>query len=130
MFLYISLIMRTSAKKLKQVLIIRRDLDMGWGKVVAQASHASLMAFMAVSSKYPEIADRWMEEGETKIVLKTKGEEEFEDIKKKLRSAGLPFKVVKDAGQTQVTPGTETAIGVGPYYENELDKVTGKLKLL
>ena len=122
--------MKISGRKIKQVLIVSKDLDMGAGKMIAQASHASLMSFLAVSSKYPEVAKSWLDAGETKIVLKTRTEEEFEDIKKKLKVSGVPFKVVRDAGQTQVPPNTETAIGIGPYYESELDRVTGKLKLL
>ena len=71
-----------------------------------------------------------LSEGGTKVVVKVNTLEEFEDMKKKLRAAGLPFKVVKDAGQTQIPPGTETAIGIGPYYTADIDKITGKLSLL
>ena len=65
-----------------------------------------------------------------KIVLKVNKQDEFEELKNKLKRSGIPFQVVKDAGQTQVPPGTETAIGIGPYYTDEINRITAKLKLL
>ena len=120
----------TKEKEIKQMIILRKDLDMGTGKLVAQGSHASLMSFLNTEKKYPDITKRWLEEGETKIVLKVNKQEEFEELKNKLKRSGMPFQVVKDAGQTQVPPGSETAIGIGPYYTDEINKITGKLKLL
>jgi len=38
--------------------------------------------------------------------------------------------LIKDAGHTQVDPGTVTCFGTGPWFEEEIDKVLGKLKLL
>ncbi len=114
---------------IKQVILVRKDLKMGVGKVAAQASHASLSSYLEVNRLYPAVAEKWLSEGQTKIVLKVNDEKEAEEVKRKLREAKIPFKAVKDAGQTQVPPGTETAIGVGPYYEKEIDKVTGEMGL-
>jgi PTH2 family peptidyl-tRNA hydrolase len=118
------------AKEIKQVIILRKDLKMGTGKLVAQGSHASLMSFLHAEKLYPDISKKWIMEGETKIVLKTNTIEEFDELKNKLKRSGIPFQIVKDAGQTQVPPGTETAIGIGPYYQDEIDRITEKLKLL
>ncbi len=117
-------------KEIKQVIILRKDIDMGTGKMVAQGSHASLMSFLHTEKSHPEIARKWLAEGETKIVLKVNKQVEFEELKNRLKTSGIPFQVVKDAGQTQVPPGTETAIGVGPYYADDINKITAKLKLL
>ncbi len=117
-------------KDIKQVIILRKNIGMGTGKLVAQGSHASLMSFIHTEKIYPEIAKKWLAQGETKIVLKVNKIEEFEDLKNKLKRSDIPFQVVKDAGQTQVPPGTETAIGIGPYYTDEINKITSKLKLL
>ena len=103
---------------------------MGTGKLVAQGSHASLMSFLHTEKLYPELAKKWISEGETKIVLKVNKPGEFEELKDRLKRSSLPFQVVKDAGQTQVPPGTETAIGIGPYYTDEINRITSKLKLL
>ncbi len=123
---------KTTALKtgsIKQVILIRKDLNMGAGKIAAQASHASILGYLEVNRLYPAIAEKWLSEGQTKIVLRIADEKEADGVKKKLRDAKIPFKTVKDAGQTQVAPGTETAIGIGPYYEKDIDGITGKMRL-
>lgn len=117
-------------REIKQVMVVRKDLKMGVGKTAAQTAHASLLSYIDMAKTHPRLVKKWLSEGGTKIVLKTETPEQFSDLKKKLRDDGLPFKVVKDAGQTQVPPGTETAIGIGPFYIEEIDKVTSTLKLL
>ncbi|MCL5018017.1 MAG: peptidyl-tRNA hydrolase Pth2 [Candidatus Parvarchaeota archaeon] len=121
---------RHSERDIKQVILIRKDLGMGVGKIAAQASHASLGSYMETAEKFPKIASKWIEEGQTKIVLKLKDAAQSSEIKKRLKEAKIPFKAIKDAGQTQVPPGTETAVGIGPYYKDEIDKITGDLPLL
>jgi PTH2 family peptidyl-tRNA hydrolase len=49
---------------------------------------------------------------------------------KKLKSNKIPYFIVKDAGLTQLSPGTTTAVGIGPDLSGEIDKITGDLKLL
>lgn len=125
--------MKTAVQKnmdlVKQVILLRKDLKMGAGKAAAQASHASLLSYLSVAKKYPEIAEMWLTEGQTKIVLKLKDEKEAGWVKSELRKKKIPFEAVKDAGRTQVPPGTETVIGIGPYYAKDIDKITGKLPL-
>lgn len=43
---------------------------------------------------------------------------------------GLPCCVIRDAGRTQVEPGSLTVLAVGPALASEVDSVTGGLKLL
>jgi PTH2 family peptidyl-tRNA hydrolase len=114
---------------IKQVILLRKDLKMGAGKAAAQAAHASVLSYLTVLKKHPDIIKEWILSGQTKIVLRLKDGIEAESIKKKLSAAKIPFAVVTDAGRTQVAPGTETAIGVGPYYADKLDSITGDLQL-
>ena len=111
---------------LKQVILIRKDLKIGFGKAVAQACHASLGSAFKCKRKTVE---EWMEEGEKKVVLKA-SLEEILDAEKKARKAKITSFLVVDAGLTQLEPGTVTALGIGPDEEQKIDKITGKLKLL
>lgn len=115
---------------LKQIIIVRKDLGMTCGKIASQVAHASLMSFLKTQNKNKEIAEKWIEEGETKIVLKVNSYEEFEKMKKKLEEAKIDFVVVVDAGKTQILPETETAIGIGPIESEKIDIITKDLKLL
>lgn len=45
-------------------------------------------------------------------------------------SLGLPTHVVRDAGRTEVEPGSITVLAVGPAPAEAIDAVTGALRLL
>lgn len=111
----------------KQAIILRKDIDLGKGKLVSQALHAAIGAMRKVDN---EVLAKWESEGSKKIVLKIKDIGEMKDIENKLKKAKMPYFLVKDAGRTQVKSGTITALGIGPVEENKIDKITGKLKLL
>jgi PTH2 family peptidyl-tRNA hydrolase len=114
----------------KQAIIIRCDLGMGKGKMVAQGSHASLLAFEEALKKNEEAARAWQASGSKKIVLRAASEKELVELYAKARKARLPAALVVDAGHTQIEAGTKTAAGIGPAEESALDKITGKLRLL
>lgn len=115
--------------QLKQVIIIRKDLRLNCGKMVSQGSHASLEALEKMKRENHEWVEYWQQTGQAKVVLKVNSEKElleiFEKIKKK-----FPAALIKDAGLTQTKQGTITCIAVGPAPEQDLDKITGHLKLL
>jgi PTH2 family peptidyl-tRNA hydrolase len=50
----------------KQVIVLRNDLKMGKGKLVAQGSHASLMSFLNTQKNNPTAAKEWLNEGQKK----------------------------------------------------------------
>lgn len=43
---------------------------------------------------------------------------------------GIPSFMVTDAGRTQIAPNTRTVLALGPAAVDELDAVTGHLKLM
>jgi peptidyl-tRNA hydrolase, PTH2 family len=112
----------------KLVLIVRTDLDMGRGKIAAQVAHAAVTAALT-SSGTDDFID-WVREGQPKVVLKVPSERGLEDIVEQAQDAGLPVELVRDAGRTQVTPGTLTCCAVGPADAERVDAVTGGLSLL
>ena len=111
----------------KQVIIIRNDLKLGKGKLAAQACHASLEAYKMSDSR---ARDQWESSGVKKVVLKASDLKGLMEIYNSLKSAKLKPALIKDAGLTEVAPGTITCLGVGPLREDIVDKVTGKLKML
>jgi PTH2 family peptidyl-tRNA hydrolase len=115
---------------MKQAIVVRSDLKMGRGKMAAQVAHASLSAAEETMDKRSDWFGEWKEEGQAKIILKIKTEEALRDLYKKAKAAKLPAALIEDRGLTQLEPGTVTCLGIGPGPEVELDKITGKLKLL
>ncbi|MFH1663337.1 MAG: peptidyl-tRNA hydrolase Pth2 [archaeon] len=113
----------------KQAIIVRTDLKMGKGKTAAQCSHASVEALEKTRTKFPEWVENWRETGTQKVVLKVESEKELLELFEKAKKE-VPAALIKDAGRTQIEPGSITCIGLGPAPENILDKFTGKLKLL
>ena len=114
----------------KQVIVIRSDLEMGKGKIGAQCSHASLAAFRKTEKTNPEIAGEWEIGGQKKIVLKVGSEKELLENFELAMREGIPCEIIRDAGHTQIEPGTTTCFGAGPWDEKKLDELFGKLKLL
>lgn len=110
----------------KQAIIINEDLELSKGKMAAQAAHASLGACRKVSSN---VKDKWERQGEKKVVLAS-GDNSLEDLYRKAERNKIPAHIVKDAGRTEVEPGTITALGLGPEEDSKIDTITGSLKLI
>jgi len=114
---------------IKQVIVVRTDLDMGKGKIAAQVGHACVLGEEHVRKSNPEWFSQWWE-GQEKIVLKVSSLKELEQVKRDAIELDLPWSEVTDAGHTQISPGTTTCISLGPAPEEKIDKITGDLKLL
>jgi len=112
---------------MKQAIIIRKDLKMGKGKIAAQASHASIGAFLKARKSERET---WLKGGMKKVVLKVNDLKELKKVHKLAKTNKLPCDLIKDAGLTQIKPRTTTALGIGPASDKKIDKITSKLKLL
>lgn len=111
---------------MKQAIVARTDIDMGTGKLAAQVAHASLSAYEDAGD---EARRAWKSGGQKKIVLKGSGESQLQQLADEARRERLPHALVRDAGHTQLEPGTVTALAVGPGEERLVDKVTGDLSL-
>lgn len=112
---------------MKQVIVIRKDLRASAGKMVAHGAHASLLAYQCTSwwTRW-----RWALEGQKKIVVRAETLGHFMEVASRAEAAGLPYSVVKDAGRTTFSEPTLTAIGIGPARDEDVDAVTGSLRLL
>lgn len=111
---------------MKQAIVARADLGMGPGKLAAQVAHASLMAYDAADE---DARRAWTDAGQKKVVLEVSSERDLFDVHEDAGREGLPRSLVKDAGHTQLDPGTVTAVAVGPAADDRVDAVTGHLSL-
>lgn len=129
--------------EIKQIIIMRKDLNMRKGKIAAQACHASLAIFFKRMYRpledykpntysidmTPEMVE-WKEGIFKKIVVYVNSEEELLEVYENANKAGLPTSIIKDKGHTEFHGvETTTCIAIGPARKSELDKITGHLPL-
>ncbi|MFC7226066.1 peptidyl-tRNA hydrolase Pth2 [Salinirubellus salinus] len=110
----------------KQAIVARTDIGMGEGKLAAQVAHAALSAYEDADDRTRKA---WKGGGQKKIVLQASGEQELFRLADVAEREGLPNAIVRDAGHTQLDPGTVTCLAVGPGPEELVDEVTGDLSL-
>lgn len=118
-------------EEVKLVLAVRTDLGMTKGKIAAQCGHATLACYkyLANSTTSTGLLRKWENNGQPKIAVQAKSEEELDTLQALAVSLGLCARVIHDAGRTQIAAGSATVLGVlGP--KSVVDRVTGHLKLL
>ncbi len=114
----------------KLVIVTRRDLTLSKGKLAAQVGHASVDCALKAQKYDRRGFDAWYQAGQKKTVLKAGSEKDFHILKVAAEKAGLSTALIKDAGHTEIAPGTVTVLGIGPGLEATIDKITGHLALL
>lgn len=118
----------------KQIIILRKDLNMRKGKMVAQGAHASMAVILEEQNRlnYPQPAvAEWLSGKFTKICVYVNSEQELIDIFHSARAALIPCSLIKDAGLTEFGGvSTYTAVAIGPDYPEVIDPITKHLPLL
>ncbi len=116
--------------KYKQVIVVREDLKLSRGKLSAQVAHAAVSCAIKAEKNKNKFFSEWFLEGQKKVVLKVDDLDSLLKIFNEAKSVGLITELIKDAGLTEIPPGTITVLGIGPAPEEELNKIVGDLKLL
>lgn len=111
----------------KLVLVVRKDLSMGVGKIASQCSHASILAYQKSSNL---MLLKWSLSGHKKVVVECPDETALFNIRDKAKEHRIMTNIIRDAGLTQVGPNTATVLAIGPAKEGLIDQVTGHLRLL
>ena len=125
----------------KQVIVMRKDLGMRKGKMIAQGAHASLKVLLDAGvlaeertqfslATWPALA-AWLGGRFTKVCVGVESEAALDAIVDKARAANVPCALIVDAGHTEFRGvPTKTCCAVGPAWADEVDAITGGLGLL
>lgn len=113
--------------ELKIWIVVRNDLKMPTGKLLAQAGHAVASAMVAAG---PERVTEYMSHNQPKIAVKVKNLLALERAYKESQDAGLPCAFIVDEGRTVFGEPTPTVVGIGPCYYVDLPKFVQRLQLL
>lgn len=132
----------------KQVIIIRKDLNMRKGKIASQACHASMKVILdsmreeilddfSWSIRYiftflkQSAMDVWINGSFTKICVYCESEEDLLNYYNIAKTKEIPCSLITDLGLTEFhgVP-THTCVAIGPWWSEEIDKITGDLNLL
>lgn len=132
-------------REAKQVIVVRKDLNMRKGKIAAQVAHASLGAyFKACEQKAWSGAIQkngvfekgtpifaWLSGPFTKICVSVDTEAELLALVEKAKEKKILHCLITDAGKTEFNGvPTNTCAAFGPEWCDALDELTGHLKLL
>lgn len=134
------------------MIVVRNDLHMKKGKMAAQVAHASLGVILGLMTRENFVDNRskmhynidyllsvhedspvehWLKNSFKKIVLSVDSEEELLAIYAVAQKNKLPSILIKDSGVTTFhgVP-TNTCVAIGPTREEDIDVITGHLKLM
>ena len=126
--------------KVKQVIVMRKDLNLSKGRLVTQGAHASI-AFLTDKMKanlsnpealwwvnLSQAEKEWVYGTFFKICVGVDSEKELLDIGCHAVLIGLSVKYIEET--TGFDKPTITCIAIGPDYSSKIDPVTKHLKLL
>ncbi|HIC99292.1 MAG TPA: peptidyl-tRNA hydrolase [Pyrodictiaceae archaeon] len=104
------------------------------GKIAAQVAHAAVTSVIEVleskNSEWQAWLKCWLEQGQKKVVLKVENLDKLLKLVEEAKKLHLPVAIIRDAGRTELEPGTITCAAIGPGPAPIIDRVTGRLKLL
>lgn len=130
--------------KIKQVIVIRKDLRMRRGKEIAQGAHASMEFLRKKAERFyrmdndrgsyivelSQVQTDWLDSGHAKVTLQVDSEAELHKIHQDALAMGLEAHIIVDEGLTEFGGvHTKTALAIGPDYSDKIDTITKHLKL-
>jgi PTH2 family peptidyl-tRNA hydrolase len=130
---------RSERMEHKQTIVLRKDLNMRKGKMIAQGAHASMRAILMLGHQddgnfvipLDERLEPWLLGRFKKVCVSVNSEAELLALHEESKAAGLIAALIQDAGLTEFggVP-TYTALAVGPDRADRVDAITGALPLL
>lgn len=127
----------------KMQILIRKDLTMRKGKMIAQGSHGVLeLSHKQTVPRFRDIFSptwwkqrkqfyHWFKLGQKKISLSVETEAELRTMYAQLQLADIPVELIIDEGLTEFNGvHTVTCLAAGPVPDHLLKPITGHLKPL
>ena len=121
--------------KIKQVIVMRKDLNMSKGQMVAQGAHASVAFLTNLIKEYngepiilTETQKEWVYGTFFKVCLAVNSEKELLDIGHQSVTFGLNVQYIQET--MGFDEPTFTCLAIGPDYSSQIDPITKHLKLL
>lgn len=137
-----------SERRVKQVIVWRKDIKCRAGKKMAQAAHAAMGPIFNMMERQDwndgtgivELNIRtdvnsallaYKEGRFTKVVVGVENEQQLLDLYEKIKETNIPQCLICDAGLTEFKGiPTNTTLGIGPWWADEIDQFTGSLPLM
>lgn len=133
-------------ERIKQMIVMRRDLRMRKGKIAAQAGHACVNAVLAAMirdgaspgmDKHGDLRmgggtalSAWFDQGEAKVCVYVDSEEALLAIHRQALEAGILSVLIQDSGLTEFHgEPTYTCLAFEPLPASRADPLTGELPL-
>lgn len=111
--------------ELRMALIFRADLDkMTRGKSEGQACHAGFEAGVLLARSDPGLADRYLADGQPKIVLEIPDIEGLHKAVAKAQKRGVNVLAITDLGRTCFDGPTMTCALIGPMSKTDSNAIT------
>ena len=147
--------MVVTERYLKQVIVMRRDLNMPHGKLATMAAHASMKwlvdklgrntyiraedGWVGVDAIFTAEQWQWLTEIDpgiehtgqqsfAKIVVFVGSHEELQDITTEAARRGLTTGTVHDSGYSHNPAGTFVGVAIGPHWPEAFEGLTDHLK--
>ena len=121
---------RDTDEDVKMMLVVRTDLRMSIGKIVAQTAHAAVSCSKSAEQDFPLFYTSWFNTGMAKIAVSVDSESILHELQSKAHTANIPSYLVRDAGRTEVASNTPTVLAIGPAPVSVVDLITRHLSLL
>lgn len=115
----------------KQVIVVRKDIEMSPAKLAVQVAHASIGGFLECleSFEHEAVLQKWYNDSkQKKVVLQVNDLNQLEEFMKLAQNLGYRYFQVRDAGRTELEPDTLTCVGFAPMENESIDILTRSLK--
>lgn len=133
--LLILLFSSLNTPKMKQVIIIRTDLNMSIGQICVRSIEASLEVFIIEDPNGYTFRSmsfdtwQWLNTGCKKICLGVDSKNGLENLYVAAFMAGLPCSIIRDQNEFIEAP-TSYMVAIGPAEDEDIEPIIKGLKLL